>query len=158
MIRECICLIFVFLIHLLHQIQPVPYQVAMKNTKTWRREYMAKGCKRLSMLHLAHLLLWLHQPPVDWLMRQHIFINILLRYCLIRGRDKYSLVMGWLQCFLSFSLLCSANQCVHGACSLIWHHVVAPPPMDLVRLESNKSLEDDHRRWFCCKLKCFKIL
>ena len=35
--------------------------------------------------------------------------------------DKYSLVMGciWLQCLLSFSLLCSAIQCVHGACSLI---------------------------------------
>ena len=33
--------------------------------------------------------------------------------------DEYSLVIGWLQCFLLFSLLHSATQCVYGACSLI---------------------------------------
>ena len=60
--------------------------------------------------------------------------------------DKYSVVMGWLRCSLSFSLLRSAIQCVHGARSSIQHYVVAPPPMDLVRVESNLSLEDDHGR------------
>ena len=60
--------------------QPVSYQLAIRNMKTWRREHMEKGSEKLSMLHL---LLWLCQPPVDWLMRQHIFTNILLPCCLI---------------------------------------------------------------------------
>ena len=54
--------------------------------------------------------------------------------------------MGWLQCSLSFSLLRSAIQCVCGAHFSIRHHIEAPPPMDLVRLESNMSLEDDLNR------------
>ena len=61
--------------------------------------------------------------------------------------DEYSVIMGWLWCSLSFSLLHSAIQCVRGARSSIRHHVVAPPPMDLVRVESNMSLEDDHRKY-----------
>ena len=60
--------------------------------------------------------------------------------------DEYSFVMGWLRWSLSFSLLHSAIHCVIGACSLILHHVVAPPPMDLVRVESNMSLKDDLKR------------
>ena len=92
MIRVCIyCLIFEFLsICSIKCMQPVPYQVAIRNTKTWRREYMAKGCKRLSMLHLVHLLLWLHQPLVDWPMRQQFFINILLHCCLVSGGWVFS--------------------------------------------------------------------
>ena len=54
--------------------------------------------------------------------------------------------MGWLWCSLSFSLLRSAIQCVRGALSSIRHHIEAPPPIDLVRMESNMSLEDDPRR------------
>ena len=49
--------------------------------------------------------------------------------------DGYLVVMGWLRCSLSFSLLCSAIHCVHGARASIRHHFVAPPPMDLVRVE-----------------------
>ena len=60
--------------------------------------------------------------------------------------DEYSVVMGWLRCSLSFSLLRSAIQYVRGARSSIRHYVVAPPPMDLVRVESNLSLEDNHGR------------
>ena len=60
--------------------------------------------------------------------------------------DEYLVAMGWLRCSLLLSLLRLAIQCVRGACSLIRHHVVAPPPMDLVRVESNMSLEDDLRR------------
>ena len=48
---------------------------------------------------------------------------------------EYSVVMGWLRCSLSFSLLHSAIQCVHGTHSLIRHHLVAPPPMGLVMVE-----------------------
>ena len=43
-------------------------------------------------------------------------------------------------------LLCSTIQCVCGALSSIRHYIEAPPPMDLVRVESNMSLEDDPRR------------
>ena len=56
--------------------------------------------------------------------------------------DEYSIVMGWLRCSLSFSLLRSAIQCVRGACSSIRQYIQAPPPMDLVRVESNMSLEE----------------
>ena len=60
---------------------------------------------------------------------------------------EYSIVMGyWLRCSLPFSLLHSAIQCVRGARSSIQHYIEAPPPMDLVRVESNMSLEDDPRR------------
>ena len=58
----------------------VPCQLAIRSLKTQRGEHMDKGFDKLSMLHL---LLWLCQPPVDWLMRQHIFINVLLPCCLI---------------------------------------------------------------------------
>ena len=61
--------------------------------------------------------------------------------------DDYSIVMGWLRCSLSFSLLCSAIQCIRGARSSIGHYVSAPPPMDLVRKESNLTLEsNDNKR------------
>ena len=61
--------------------------------------------------------------------------------------DAYSIVMGWLRCSLSFSLLRSAIQCIRGARSSIGHYVSAPPPMDLVRKESNLILEsDDNKR------------
>ena len=55
-------------------------------------------------------------------------------------------MMGWLRCSLSFSLLRSAIQCVRGARSSIRHYAVAPPSMDLVKVESNLTLDDDHRR------------
>ena len=60
--------------------------------------------------------------------------------------DEYSIVMGWLRYSLSFSLLRSAIQCVRGARSSIRHYIEVPLPMDLVRVESNMSLEDDSRR------------
>ena len=60
--------------------------------------------------------------------------------------DEYSIVMGWLQCSLSFSLLHSAIQCIHGTRSSIRHYIEAPPPMGLMRVESKMSLEDDPMR------------
>ena len=41
--------------------------------------------------------------------------------------DGYSVVMGWLHCSLSFSLLQSAIACVHGACSSICY---VPLPLE----------------------------
>ena len=60
--------------------------------------------------------------------------------------DEYSVVMGWLRCSLSFSLLRSAIQCVRSARSSIQHYAVAPSSMDLVKVECNLTLDDDHRR------------
>ena len=57
--------------------------------------------------------------------------------------DEY---FGLVVVFLVFSLPRSAFQCVRGAHSTFRHQVVAPPPMDLVKVESNLSLEDDHGR------------
>ena len=51
--------------------------------------------------------------------------------------DDYSVVMGWLHCSLSFSLLQSAIVCVCGPRSSIGHFHRAPPPLDLIRVESN---------------------
>ena len=46
--------------------------------------------------------------------------------------DEYCVVMGWLHCSLSFSLLRSTNACVRGARSSIGHFHKATPPLDLV--------------------------
>ena len=40
--------------------------------------------------------------------------------------DDYLIVMGWLKCSLSFSLLRSAIQCIRDARSTIGHYVSAP--------------------------------
>ena len=65
---------------------------------------------------------------------------------LASGRgDDYSVVMGWLHCSLSFSLLRSAIACVHSARSSIGYFHCAPLPLDLVRVESNIITNfDDH--------------
>ena len=51
--------------------------------------------------------------------------------------DDYCVVMGWLRCSLSFSLLRSAIACVRGARSSIGHFFRAPPSLDLIQVESN---------------------
>ena len=62
-----------------------------------------------------------------------------------RWGDDYSVVMGWLYCSLSFSLLRSAIACVHSARSSIGHFHRAPLPLDLVWVESNIITNfDDH--------------
>ena len=62
-----------------------------------------------------------------------------------RWGDDYSVVMGWLHCSLSFSLLRSAIACVHGAHSSIGHFHRALLPLDLVWVESNIITNfDDH--------------
>ena len=63
-----------------------------------------------------------------------------------KWRDEYSSVMGWLRCSLSFSLLRSAIQCIRGARSSISNYVSAPPPMDLVRAESNLTIDSNDTR------------
>ena len=60
--------------------------------------------------------------------------------------DAYSIVMGWLRCSLSFSLLRSAIQCIRGACSSIGHYVLAPPSMDLVKKELSCSYNNNRQQ------------
>ena len=50
--------------------------------------------------------------------------------------DEYCVIMGWLQCSLSFLLLRSAIACVHGARSSIGHFHRPPPSIDLIQVES----------------------
>ena len=51
--------------------------------------------------------------------------------------DNYSVVIGWLHCSLSFSLLRSAIACVRGPRFSIGHFHRASPPLDLIRVESS---------------------
>ena len=81
---------------------PICYKRSMK---TRRREYMDKRFEKLNMLHL---LLWLSWLPVDWLMRQHIFINILLPCGLISG--MMSILLSWVGCGVPCHFLCYIQQ------------------------------------------------
>ena len=51
--------------------------------------------------------------------------------------DEYCVIMGWLRCSLSFSLLQSAIACMRGARSSIGHFYRPPPSIDLIQVESN---------------------
>ena len=55
--------------------------------------------------------------------------------------DDYSVVMGWLRCCLSFSLLRSSIQCIRGARSSIGHYVKTPPIVELIRAESQFAVD-----------------
>ena len=59
------------------------------------------------------------------------------KYLSIKWGHGYSLTPGWLRCCLSFSLLCSAIACIHGSRSSSGRFDRAPPPMDLVSVESH---------------------
>ena len=51
----------------------------------------------------------------------------------------YSVVLGWLRCCLSFSLLRSAIQCIRGLRSSIGVYTRTPQSVDLVTVESHLS-------------------
>ena len=53
--------------------------------------------------------------------------------------DDYSVVLGWLRCCLSFSLLRSAIQCIRGARSSIGVYTRTPQSVDFVTVESHLS-------------------
>ena len=128
--------------------QPVPYQLVIRSMKTQRREHMEKRFEKLSMLRL-YLLLWLRQPLADSVAHEEkYFYKSLASLLSHKWGDEDSFVMGWLRCSLSFSLLRSAIQCDRGARSSTDSTPCCgySTIMDLVRLESNMSLEDDLRR------------
>ena len=56
--------------------------------------------------------------------------------------DEYCVVIGWLHCILSFSLLQSVIACVRGAHSSIGHFHKATPLLDLAQVESNMITEN----------------
>jgi len=70
-----------------------------------------------------------------------IFYKRLASMLASKWGDNYSSVMGWLRCCLSFSLLRSSIQCIRGARSAIGHAVKTPPVIDLVRAESQFSVD-----------------
>ena len=82
-----------------------------------------------------------------WPMRPPSPINIWLPFWLISGVIyDYSVVMGWLRCSLSISLLHSTIQYIWGAHSSIGHYASPPSMMDLVRLENNLTPQSKNRR------------
>jgi len=66
-----------------------------------------------------------------------IFYKRLASLLSAKWGDSYAITLGWLRCRLSFSLLRSAISCLRGARSSSGHYDRAPPPMDLVRVESH---------------------
>ena len=54
-----------------------------------------------------------------------------------KWRDEYCVIMGWLRCNLSLSLLRSAITCVRGARFAIGHFYRTAPSLDLIHVESN---------------------
>ena len=142
-VRVCLLLMFVFLIHLPLPMLPVPYLLVISSMRTSRKELMDKGSVRGKHASFTPIAM----SATGGLAHKATYFYKRLSSLLSRNwEDEYSVVMDWLQCSLSFSLLHSAIQCVHSACSSIRHHVAAPPPMDLVRVESNLPLEDDQGR------------
>jgi len=69
-----------------------------------------------------------------------IFYKHLAAQLSTKWGSDYSVVMGWLRCCLSFSLLYSAVQCICGAHSSIGVYSQTPPPVDLVAVESHMSV------------------
>ena len=57
----------------------------------------------------------------------------------VKWDQPYNVAMGWLQCSLSYSLLRSSIQCLHGARSSCGHVVgldTVTPPVDLIYIEA----------------------
>ena len=120
-------LMFKFSIHLLHPMPSVLYLRATRSMKTLREVEYMPYLPPWSCLQLG---VWSIRPPS--------FMNTWLPFW---WGDDYSVVMGWLQCSLLFSLLRLAIQCIQGAHSSIGHYASASPPMDLVRVETNLTPE-----------------
>lgn len=55
--------------------------------------------------------------------------------------DEYLVVIDWLWCSFSISLLSATIQSIHGVRSSFQHHVLALSLMDLVRVECNLTLK-----------------
>ena len=73
-----------------------------------------------------------------WLMKPQFSTSVWLPSYRLSGVMN-TLVLGWLRCCLGFSLLHSAIQCIRGARSSIGAYTRAPPPMDLVQVDSRLS-------------------
>ena len=71
-----------------------------------------------------------------------MFYECLASLFATKWNDDYGKVMGWLCCYLSFSLLRSAIACVHGAYSSIGHVYRAPPSLDVICVESHLNVND----------------
>ena len=70
-----------------------------------------------------------------------VFYQRLARQLSNKWGDDYSVVMGWLRCYLSFSLLRSSIQCIRGTRSSIGHYVKTPPIVELIGVESQFAVD-----------------
>ena len=126
-------LMFVFLIRLPHLTVLHRFLLPLRSMRISSVELMVREFMRLSML-LLHLSSCRQQG--SWLTNPRFFYKRLASLLSAKWSDEYSVVLGWLRCYLGFSLLRSAIQCIRGACSSIDTYTRAPPPMDLVQVES----------------------
>ena len=69
-----------------------------------------------------------------------VFYKRLASLLASKWSDHYSITMRWLRYSLSFSLLQSAIQCLHGARSSMQNYIQAPTFLDLVRCEAKFPL------------------
>ena len=61
--------------------------------------------------------------------------------------DEYCVVMGWIHCYLSFSLLRSAITCICAAQSSLRHFFTTPPLLDLMWIESQMIVDNTLMAW-----------
>ena len=77
----------------------------------------------LRTLSLTLKLWMLHSLPQsylqqeEWLMKPVLFCKRLASLLCDKWSETYAYVMGWLRCYLSFSLLHLVISCVRGSCS-----------------------------------------
>lgn len=91
-------------VHIFHQKLPVPCLLVIRSMKALRK---AKG-QRIRESEYALFTLILISATGGWLTRQ---LTLYLMSCflvVLQAGNEYSVVWGWLQCLLSFSLLRSA--------------------------------------------------
>ena len=104
-------LMFVFLIHLLHPMQPVPYQLAIRSMTTQRREHMDKRIREIEHASLTPVVM---SATGGLAHEATYFYKSLASLLSHKWGDEYSIVMGWLRCSLSFFVMLSYSVCLWG--------------------------------------------
>ena len=118
--------------------RPHHWPPVIGGTRTLRNARMLREFVRRSMPLLPPLVMsasggLAHEASVFYQRLAHQLSN--------KWGDDYSVVMGWLRCCLSFSLLRSSIQCIRGARSSIGHYVKTSPIVELIRAESQFAVD-----------------
>ena len=85
--------------------------------RTLKGKHMARGCGKLNTLHFTPTVM---SATGGLAPEATTFYRRLASLLASRWGDDYSVVMGWLHCSLSFSLLQSAIACRCAWCSFIY--------------------------------------